>query len=572
MTNSSWPRSSSSSTRRSRRRAAARERLAVGVLDAAAPRLDVGAVDRAARRARARGSGTSSSRAQPLDLGLERRRRPARASPRRRARRTAALARRARSAPPRRPGRRRAPRRRSGTRSPSSPRPASRAAARRARGSSRPRRARRPRPRAARGTRAGRRARRGGRCAARRRAPRRRARARAVRRLEHLGSSTRTPAELVDVEEAPVPAGPRVEVEEPRAQLRVAPERVLVVGRHVVRDDVEHHAQPASSAAAERAQRLAAELVRDARRVDDVVAVRRARPRLQHGREVEVADPELAQVRHELARVAEASGPARAGAGRSARHGVTSVDARWSRTSASATRRPTPRARADRPAVARRGRRSRARAAQRRPKRRGGSVKTHGSWWALKRSRNESSTTGSPCGVARRELLAVQEDAERGEPPAPSPGASSCGPSGRNHHESGSAVALALAGEEARAPEHGMLVPQRDQPPRELEQPLAALVEAPSRTTRSRCPGSTRCCCRPACGRDLVAADQHRHALREEERREEVPLLPLAQRVDPGIVRRPLDAAVPAAVVVGAVAVVLEVRLVVLARCRRRGR
>ena len=39
-----------------------------------------------------------------------------------------------------------------------------------------------------------------------------------------------------------------------------------------------------------------------------------------------------------------------------------------------------------------------------------------------------------------------------------------------------------------------------------------------------------------------------------------------------GVVGRPLDAAVPRAVVVGAVAVVLAVRLVVLARCRRRGR
>ena len=49
---------------------------------------------------------------------------------------------------------------------------------------------------------------------------------------------------------------------------------------------------------AERAQRaLAAELLRDPARVDDVVAVRRAVPRLEHRREVEVADAELAQVR-----------------------------------------------------------------------------------------------------------------------------------------------------------------------------------------------------------------------------------------------------------------------------------
>ena len=53
-----------------------------------------------------------------------------------------------------------------------------------------------------------------------------------------------------------------VDVEEARAQLRVAPERVLVVGRHVVRDDVEHDAEPAARASqSARNACLAAELV-----------------------------------------------------------------------------------------------------------------------------------------------------------------------------------------------------------------------------------------------------------------------------------------------------------------------
>ena len=64
----------------------------------------------------------------------------------------------------------------------------------------------------------------------------------AVQRLEHLGLLDAHAGQLVDVEEAAVAAGPVVDVEEPLAQLRVAPEVVLVVGRHVVRDDVEHHA------------------------------------------------------------------------------------------------------------------------------------------------------------------------------------------------------------------------------------------------------------------------------------------------------------------------------------------
>ena len=106
-----------------------------------------------------------------------------------------------------------------GTRSRSSPRPASRAAARPARGSSRPRRARRPRRAAARGSRAGRRGRRGGRCAARRRGrPRTSSSTLRVRRLEHLRVLDAHAGELVDVEEAAVASRRGVEVEEPRAQ------------------------------------------------------------------------------------------------------------------------------------------------------------------------------------------------------------------------------------------------------------------------------------------------------------------------------------------------------------------
>ena len=62
----------------------------------------------------------------------------------------------------------------------------------------------------------------------------------------------------------------------------------------------------------------------------------------------------------------------------------------------------------------------------------------------------------------------------------------------------------------------------------------------------------------------LVAAEEHRDALRQHERHEEVALLAGAQRVDLRIVGRALGAAVPGPVVVGPVAVVLLVRLVVL--------
>src|SRR5690606_22446456 len=63
---------------------------------------------------------------------------------------------------------------------------------------------------------------------------------------------------------------------------------------------------------------------------------------------------------------------------------------------------------------------------------------------------------------------------------------------------------------------------------------------------------------------DLVAAPQHRNALREQERRDEVPLLLRAQGADARVVGGSLDAAVPAQVVVLAVAVSFAVRFVVL--------
>ena len=96
-----------------------------------------------------------------------------------------------------------------------------------------------------------------------------------VRDLPDLGLLHPHACELADVEEAPARARAPVEVEEPRPPERVAPERVLVRRRHVVRNDVEHNAQPfATRLAAELAERLlASERLRDPRRIDDVVAV-----------------------------------------------------------------------------------------------------------------------------------------------------------------------------------------------------------------------------------------------------------------------------------------------------------
>ena len=108
-----------------------------------------------------------------------------------------------------------------------------------------------------------------------------------------------------------------------------------------------------------------------------------------------------------------------------------------------------------------------------------------------------------------------------------------------------------------------MLVPERDQPAREVEQPLAGLVDLPVEPGDLvvLAPGVVAAALRAA---HLVAAEQHRRALGEDQRGEEVAALALAGGHDGGVVGRPLDAHVPGAVVVRPVLVVLEVGLVVL--------
>jgi hypothetical protein len=124
-----------------------------------------------------------------------------------------------------------------------------------------------------------------------------------VRDVEDLRILDADARELVDGEEAPVPAARGVPVEELRAALLVAPERVLVADRHVVGNDVEDDAEPCTGELPERV--LAAEFLRNGCGIDDVVAVRRPRARPQHRREVQVRHAEALQVRDELLRLAE---------------------------------------------------------------------------------------------------------------------------------------------------------------------------------------------------------------------------------------------------------------------------
>ena len=104
-------------------------------------------------------------------------------------------------------------------------------------------------------------------------------------------------------------------------------------------------------------------------------------------------------------------------------------------------------------------------------------------------------------------------------------------------------------------------MPQPDQAARELQQILVGRFPVEPRDLVVLAVGVVVAVLRAA---DLVAAEQHRHALRQQQRRQEVAHLAVAQREDLRVVGRPFGAAVPRAVVALAVAVVFAVRLVVL--------
>ena len=103
-----------------------------------------------------------------------------------------------------------------------------------------------------------------------------------VRLLEHDRVLLADAREVVDVEEPPVAPRGGVDVEEPRPELWIGPVSVVVVGRHVVGDNVED--QPDAGVAGRSGEPLellgAPERVGQAARVDHVVAVGGAGPRL----------------------------------------------------------------------------------------------------------------------------------------------------------------------------------------------------------------------------------------------------------------------------------------------------
>src|SRR5262249_25655141 len=115
--------------------------------------------------------------------------------------------------------------------------------------------------------------------------------------------------------------------------------------------------------------------------------------------------------------------------------------------------------------------------------------------------------------------------------------------------------------EKASPAEDRMLEAQANQPAREGEQLLVGPLPVEPRELVVLAPGVVVSALRWS---NLVAGKQHWHALRERERDEEVAPPPAAKRHDLLVVGLAFDARVPGAVVVRAVPVLLEVRIVVL--------
>ena len=121
-----------------------------------------------------------------------------------------------------------------------------------------------------------------------------------------------------------------------------------------------------------------------------------------------------------------------------------------------------------------------------------------------------------------------------------------------------------LAREEAPPAQDGMLAAQREDPAREGEQRLARGVGLPVHPGE-RAVVAVGVVVAELRAAQLVAVREHRDALREGERREQIALHARAQRQHRRVVARALDARVRAPVGVRAVAILLAVGFVVLA-------
>ena len=295
-------------------------------------------------------------------------------------------------------------------------------------------------------------------------------------------------------------------------------------------------------------------------RVDDVVAVGRAGRACRRG-QVQVGDAEVAQVRDQRAGGVEAEGRVQLQAVGGAElasseplqhddgpgHHVDLLRARRTRRcrAAPSGRRWTARAPSGAPSLARQHERpvlvvgveqQHERVVDDRPRRAGRE------WGSRAPLRNIADATARRAASRRWVILR---------------------PSGRNHQTSGSPVpSISWPRGRSRGGTPDARGAARSAAG-ELAQLRLVLVIGPSRTRRARCPGTRRCCCRAGCGRTRRRRAASACPARAAASSGSCAAGARAARGSRGR-RSALDAAVPRAVVVGAVVVVLEVGLVVL--------
>src|SRR5690606_23338448 len=118
------------------------------------------------------------------------------------------------------------------------------------------------------------------------------------------------------------------------------------------------------------------------------------------------------------------------------------------------------------------------------------------------------------------------------------------------------AAASLVRVDEARAAQVSMALPERDHLSRETQHRVARGIARPVDPARVVVL-AVRVIVAALRAQPLVSRQQHRNALAQQEQRDEVTGAPGAEALDRGIVARPLDARVPAEVVIAAVAVVL---------------
>src|SRR5206468_5590842 len=115
---------------------------------------------------------------------------------------------------------------------------------------------------------------------------------------------------------------------------------------------------------------------------------------------------------------------------------------------------------------------------------------------------------------------------------------------------------------ESAPAENRMNAPERDQVSREVQQGMGLSGEFPIKP-RQFVVLTIGIVVPPLAAADLVSAAEHRDTLGQERGHQHVPFLSLTQLVDGRIVRRSFRAVIPTEIVVGAVAVLLAVRLIV---------